>query len=136
MIAARSNTHNARPKNRLRRTAVGLLGVLYLLLSVNALTCALGHLENGSHCAHSEAPAHTGLTDTHHTSTGHPASGESHSLSLCNCIDKLASAGVPSPILLVSSQPVARLAAPAASSLAYGSAYQRPSPRGPPTRSA
>ncbi len=120
-----------------RRSGVVLLGALYLLLSVNALTCALGHLDDGSHCAHNDDTAQVVLAE-HHGSPDHtvPASGESHSLSLCNCIDKLASAGVPSPILLVSSQPVSRLAPPATSSLAYGSAYQRPSPRGPPLRSA
>ncbi|MDH5526690.1 MAG: hypothetical protein OEY97_05205 [Nitrospirota bacterium] len=77
----------------MRQTGIGLLTVLYLMLTISALLCVLDH-----GIALAGGPCHQSSDSS---MLGGEAPGDVHSMSgsLCDCLDKLAAHGVDLPRL-------------------------------------
>jgi|GEM_PF-2579291 len=125
-----------------RGLAAGI-AVLYLVLSLNALTCALRHGLDGP-CVHQAAMPHgeTSHGDmAGHAMPGHAPDGAPDSVpapagdrahhSLCHCLDNLAAE--PAPLLTATAAPLPAppLAAPPTAP-ARGPVWGPAAPRGPP----
>ncbi|MFQ5509124.1 MAG: hypothetical protein ACE5FN_07285 [Leptospirillia bacterium] len=84
-----------------RGIGFGAVGILYLLLTVNALTCSLSHAappEGGASCAHTATTAASEHGAGHHSQTSKHTSHHGTAQSLCKCLDNLTASGVPTAV--------------------------------------
>lgn len=133
--------HRLRPSVRpLARAAAAVSAVLYLALTLNALTCALHH-GLGADCPHHGAAgtmAHpmdpgadmAGMGGMGDRGPNAPAHDRAH-VALCHCLDNLA-ADAPAPLLAVAATPPLPPLAGAPVVPAHALPVGPAAPRGPP----